>query len=230
MKKKRTQSATKFPIIDFSQQKFQLVQNDNVTIGDLETLAESHGNDPFIFYDGAHREVACVIPEAIKWAVQKFNLHSNDVAADTGIFKVLRRNQAIVHRDQPASRVAHLAASQELGAVIAVGDNGKPDGLFLPALVKERLLETGFVKRELSPSMRSRIHSFSGNLVQVIGAIETQELSFHSEGVNIYGGEPYICQGDAEDGPHIRNSCPCQYHPGSQCMRRKVFGSHGINP
>lgn len=221
--KSHIKSSSKFPVIDFSLKHFTPVRADNVTIGKLEELAVAHGDSPFVLYDAANRETACVIPEAIQWAVKKFDLDSNEIAAETGIFKVLRRNQAVVNRDQPASRIARLTSSQDVNAVIAVAADGTPEGVFLPGVVSERLHETHFVKNSLPPVLQTKIQSFAGNIVKGIDVIELHDVSFHSEKINVYGGEPYVCEGNQDDGPHVRNSCPCQYHPGAQCRRRKLF-------
>jgi hypothetical protein len=211
-------------ILNFCQQKFQLVQSDNVTIGKLQTLAEQHGDQPFVFYDATHRESALVIPEAVTWAVHKFELGPDEIAAGTGIFELLRRNQAVVDRDQPASRVAKLASSREAGAIVAVADKGKPVGVFLPSIVAERLPETRFVIDKLPSALQTQVRSLRGldKLSQAIEVFETGGLSFHSARVNVYGGEPYVCDGGGEDGPHFRNSCPCRWHPGAGCTRRSI--------
>jgi hypothetical protein len=213
-----------FPIFDFCQQKFKLAQTRNATVGDLQKMAEEHGDDVFVLFDADHLESACVIPEAVKWAVHKFQLAPNEIAARTGIFKILRRNQAVVHRDQPAARIAELASSQDIDAIVAVGDAGKPVGIFLPGIVAERLPETRFVTDKLSSTLQTKVRSFTGidNLSQAIGTLEIQGLSFHSEKLNIYGGEPYVCDGGGEAGPHLRNTCPCRYHPHAGCRRRNI--------
>jgi hypothetical protein len=211
----------KSSIFNFSQQKFRLVHKDNVTVGQLETLANQHADKPFIFYDGIQREAACVVPARVKWAIEKFNLAPGEIAARTGIFDILRRNQGVVHRDQPSSRIAQFALSEDLDAVLVVGDKGEPAGLFLPGLVAERLPKTPFVKDLLPPALRQQIQALKNldDLPQAMAKIETQDVAFHSELVNEFGGEPYICEGD---GGHIRNSCPCPSHPFARCSRRQI--------
>jgi hypothetical protein len=220
----RQRSKPMFPIFDFCQQKFNLVQSKNVTIGNLQEIAGQHGDDVFVLFDPVYRESACVIPEAVEWAVHKFQLAPNEIAAKTGIFKILRRNQAVVHRDQPAVRIAELASSEDVDAIVAVSDVAKPVGIFLPGIVAERLTKTRFVTDKLSSALQTQVRSLRGvgNLSQAIGALETQGLSFHSEKLNIYGGEPYVCDGGGAAGPHFRNSCPCRYHPGAGCRRRNI--------
>lgn len=208
------------PIFNFCQQEFALVQDNDVTVGRLQDLAGQHGVKPFVFFDADHREAACVIPTAVEWAIKEFNLDAKEIAAETGIFEVLRRNQAVVHRAQPASRIAQLASSQQADAIVTVGDLGKPVGIFFPGIVAERLSETRVVKDLLSP-LQTQIGALGGvhHLAEAIRVLEREGIDFHSEQVNYYGGEPYVCQAD---GGHFRNSCPCPYHPGASCGRRNL--------
>jgi hypothetical protein len=184
----------------------------------LQDLAEQHGVKPFVFFDAAHRETACVIPTAVEWAIKEFNLHPKDIAAETGIFEVLRRNQAVVHHAQPATRIAQLASSQQAGAIVTVGDLGKPVGVFFPGIVAERLSETRIVRDSLSRFRQTQIKALGNvnHLADAIQVLEREGIDFHSEQVNFYGAEPYMCEAD---GGHFRNSCPCSYHPGARCGR-----------
>ncbi|HWM25181.1 MAG TPA: hypothetical protein VNP98_10180 [Chthoniobacterales bacterium] len=206
------------PIFNFCQQQFALVQDNNVTVGRLQDLAGQHGVKPFVFFDSDHREAACVIPTAVEWAIEEFNLDAREIAAETGIFEVLRRNQAVVHRAQPASRIAQLASSQHADAIVTVGDLGKPVGVFFPGIVAERLSETRIVRDSLSRFLQTQIRALGNidHLADAIRVLEKEGIDFHSEQLNLYGAEPYMCQAD---GGHFRNSCPCPDHPGASCGR-----------
>jgi hypothetical protein len=206
------------PILNFCQQRFALVQDNNVTVERLQDLAGQHGANPFVFFDAEHREAACVIPTAVEWAIKEFDLDAKEIAAETGIFNVLRRNQAVVHSAQPASRIAQLASSQQADAIVTVGDVGKPVGVFFPGIVAERLSETSVVRSSLSRSLQRQIRALGNvdHLADAIRVLEKEGIDFHSEQVNLYGAEPYMCEAD---GGHFRNSCPCPYHPGASCGR-----------
>ena len=215
------------PIIDLCWQGFTPVTVNRATVGEIYSLAQEHGTNPFVIHDSADRTSALVLPDAATRAIDMFGMPRTMLAAAVGLFDMLRRNQMTVSFDQPASLVMRLSSSQQIGAIVAVDSDEFPVGLLIPGSVTERLPHSHWIVQS-SPALQQQITALTaiGDLAGAIAALETERQlgpgDFHSESLNALAPDAYTCGGDAEDGPHTINVCPCGYHPGGSCVKRTV--------
>jgi hypothetical protein len=211
------------PIIQFCWQDFKPVEVDDVEVRRLYNLSKEHDRDLFVLHDRIHRMSALVIPDLVTETVERLdllNLQGETSAAAIGLLDLLRQDQITVNFEQPASLVAIAAAWQQAEAVIAVDNNARPRGLFIPSVVAERLPQASLIQ-EQSPQFRQSVGQLSqlGYLAGAIVAIENKFDSFHSERLNHHAATPYICSGPE---PHMASSSFCDEHPNANHSMRNV--------
>ncbi|HEV2834997.1 MAG TPA: hypothetical protein VGW58_06755 [Pyrinomonadaceae bacterium] len=209
-------------IINFSNQTFKLVEVPDLKVKDLMQLAKENQPRLFVVHDPKHKASALVIPELVRKVVEKANLAPSQLATD-GLIAVLRRRQITVKGDQPAETVAKLASMSHAEFVIVVNNQRAPSGLFIPNVVAKNLPHARMVQEMPGLQREVELHIASDNLTGAINKIEKIIKDFHSERINLDVPDPYICEGDEEDGAHTWNSCPCPYHPSAACGKREVL-------
>lgn len=201
------------PIIQFCWHKFTPRSLTSATVGEIYNLCQVTPLDPFVFHDPAHRFSALVVPDGVCRIVDQLELPFWESASKIGLFDLIGQNQMHVHYQQPAALVAKIAVQSHEHVVLALDDGGRPVGVFVPAVAAERISQVEY---------KFLANSGIRDLAASIADISSTRPEFHSELFNQNAPDPYICEGDAEDGSHVINYCPCSYHPGSVCGRRNV--------
>src|SRR6266849_9005357 len=134
------------PILNFSNQTFNVEEVSDIKVDDLVQLAGQNQPKLFVVHDPAHRVSAVVIPELVLMVVKALKLPANRSAADVGLMEVLRRRQITVKMDQPAQIVAKLANLSRAEFVIVTDHQRTPNGLFIPNVVAQRLPHSRMVQ------------------------------------------------------------------------------------
>ncbi len=201
------------PIIQFCWHKFTPRTLMSATVGEIYQLCQADPPDPFVFHDPTHRFSALILPALVRRLVEGLDLPLWESAAKIGLLDLIGQDQMHVHHQQVATLVAKVAVQCHKHVVLALDDAGRPLGLFVPAVAAERI---GYVEPTLAAGPRV------ADLVASLMAVSSARREFHSEQFNQSAPDPYVCEGDAEDGSHLINYCPCIYHPSSVCGRQNV--------
>ena len=208
------------PILDFAWQDVRPVEFSNPQLGDIHAQCVQYGPELLLAHDVVNRWSALIIPEVVDRLVAEFEIPVTASATASGVVDVLRQGHITVSGDQPASMVVRLAQSMDAAVVVIADGADRPVGLFLPAVVAERLSRTSLVRHESSPFVQYVAERAEGDLVAAISAIESEHTSFHSESLNQNVSDAYICDGGGI--PHHVAFCPHRPHPSGPCGHRRV--------
>jgi len=208
------------PILDFAWQDVSPVELSDPRLGDIHAQCMQYAPDLMLAHDVVNRWSALVIPEVVDRLMTEFGIPVTASATTSGVVDVLRQGHITVRGDQPASLVVRLAQSMDAAVVVIADGADRPVGLFLPAVVAERLSRTTLVRYESSPFVQYVADRAEDDLVAAISAIESEHTSFHSESLNQNVSDAYLCDGGGI--PHHVAFCPHRPHPSGPCGRRHV--------
>lgn len=212
------------PIVDFCFRGFQPVVVPNMTVAQLQDEAVRRGDRLFVVHDPQHGLSALIIPELVGQFLARSPFPPFAPAAEAGILDLLRRDQIIVPEHAPARVVAEAVAWQRSQAVIAVDERRFPSGVFIPAVVLERLPATDLIQHASPATLQASVAEFTAarNLSATFIAIDAVHERFHSENLNQRAAEAYVC--DDHGLAHYTDECdPCnQGHRNVTCRRRTV--------
>lgn len=211
------------PIGQFCWQDFVLEEHENITIGALTDMAynAAHQDQLFVLHDPAHRQSALVMPPVVIDVVDQLGLSYDQVAAEAGLFDVLRARQLIVRGDQTASQTAALAAWHDADVILTVDEFWRPEGLLIVPVMLATLLDRRLIL-QAPLEFQQRLKRLVGlnDLPGAFSLVEMQYDYFHSESRMVHMRTPYVCSGYGEI--HTIGHCPCSRHPGADCRPRTV--------
>jgi hypothetical protein len=193
-------------ILDLSWQAFPSHPLTGPMVGDLVSLCSAERPKLFVAHDPLSGWSGVVVPDGVLALVDRLDLPHDAPVIDVGLLGVVSQGQLTARWNQPASTVAKVASWAGATSVIVVSDTGHPAGLFLPAVVAERLPRTSIVRSQSSPFVQYAVGRAGTDLVAAITALESEHASFHAESINDHTADAYICKEGGID--HHVSFCP----------------------